>query len=346
MAHVSKETLRRLAAGDAGEAEVERLAQHALACQPCRALAASHLADMAARAKREGPLKALVELTRLESEKAVEALLARADWSSFRGLSRKAQKDRVIQSRACHSWAFLEVLLAELRSASSREESEFLASLASLAVQGMDAKKYPAALKNDFLGGVWTEVANVRRRGAEWQQAAIALRRAEQYLAEGTGSPLPKARTLSITASLRAEQGHLSEAVALLERCRQIYETSRDWPLVARTLVKMAYVLVDVEPERGLALLDKAVPLIPPEDATLQWLAATLRTEGLIETRQVAQALMAFQSAESLLDAQTRPNAKLRSTFTAARLLEALGRAQEAERLFEEVIAGGLEQEG
>jgi hypothetical protein len=35
----------------------------------------------------------------------------------------------------------------------------------------------------------------------------------------------------------------------------------------------------------------------------------------------------------------------LRSTFTAARLLEALGRAKEAEKLFEEVIAEGLEQE-
>jgi hypothetical protein len=155
MVHVSEETLRRLAAGAAGEVEIERLAQHALVCQSCYALAAGHLADMATHLKREGPLKALVELIRLESEKVEETLLARADWSSFRGLTRKAQKDRVIQSRACHSRAFLEVLLAELRSTtSSREESEFLASLASLAVQGMDARKYTAELKNDLLGGV------------------------------------------------------------------------------------------------------------------------------------------------------------------------------------------------
>jgi tetratricopeptide (TPR) repeat protein len=345
MSHVSKETLRRLAAGEAGETEVERLAQHALVCQSCRTLAAGHLADMTALAKREGPLKALVETIRLESEKAVEALLARAEWSTFRGLTRKAQKDRVIQSRACHSWAFLEVLLAELLSASSRDESEFLASLASLAIQGMDAKKYSAALRNDFLGGVWAEVANARRRAAEWQHAAAALRKAEQYLAEGTGNPLPRARVLSVDASLRAEQGHLSEAVALLEQCCRIYETSKNWPLVARTLVQMAYVLVDSEPERGLTLLDKADPLIPAEDATLQWLAETLRTEALIETGQVAQALMTFQRATSLLEAQTRPNARLRNTFTAARLLEALGRAQEAERLFEAVIAEGLDHE-
>jgi len=150
---------------------------------------------------------------------------------------------------------------------------------------------------------------------------------------------------LSITASLREDQGQPDEAVALLEQCKQIYETGREWPWVARTLVQMAYCLIDREPERGLTLLDQASPLIPPEDSGLRWLAATLRTEGLIETRQTAEALMAFQQAESLLVLQTRRDAKQRSTFTAARLLEALGRAQEAESLFEEVIAGDLHYE-
>jgi tetratricopeptide (TPR) repeat protein len=345
MAHVSKAAVGRLAAGEAGEVEIEWLAQHALSCGPCRALIADLVEDMAPHAKREGPLKALIELLKVEREKALEALLARAEWSSFRGLTRKAQRDRVIQSRACHSSAFLEILLAELRSADSRDESEFLASVAILAVQGMDAKKYPAVQKNDLLAGVWIEVANVRRIGAEWHYAAVALRKAEQYLAEGTGEPLPKARAISIAASLRAEQGHLADAMTLLEQCRQIYESNRDWPLVAHTLVKMAYFLVDQEPERGLTFLDKAGPLIPPEDVTLRWLAATLRTECLIQTGQVAHALVVFQQAKALLEAQRRPNAKLRSTFTAARLLEALGRAKEAERLFEEVIAEGLERE-
>ncbi len=345
MAHVSKEALWRLVTGKAAEIEAEMLAQHALTCQLCRALVAGHIEDIAARVTREGPLKALVELTRTDSEKALDILLARAEWSSCRTLTRKAQKDRVIQSRACHSWAFVEVLLVELRSASSWEESEFLANLATLAVQGMDARKYPTALKNDLLAGVWTDVANARRIATEWNHAAVALRKTEQYLSAGTGNPLPKARVLSITASLREDQGYPSEAVALLEQCRQIHETSKDWSLVARTLVQMAYVLIDQEPERGLTLLDQASPLIPAEETTLRWLAATLRTEGLIETGQVAQALIAFQWAESLRDFQTRPDAKQRSTFTAARLLEAMGRTPEAERLFEEVIAGDLHHE-
>lgn len=345
MAHVSQEALQRLTQGEAGEIEVEGWAKHALACQPCRALVAGHLEDMAARAKREGTLKALVELIRKEIEEALEGLVARAEWSSFRELTRKAQRDRVIESRACHSPAFLEILLAELRSASFWKDAEFFGSLALLAVQGMDEKKRPAALKNDLLAEVWTELANTRRIGSEWHHATAALQKTEQYLADGTGNPLLRARMLSIAASLRAEQGHLSEAVALLERCRQIYETSKDWAWVARTLVQMAYILLESEPERELVLLDQASPLIPAEDTTLRWLAANLRTEGLIEIGQIDQALLVFQEAESLLPAQTRPNAKLRNTFTAAHLLEALGRTKEAERLLEEVIAGYLEGE-
>ncbi|HEY2292930.1 MAG TPA: hypothetical protein VGM86_19680 [Thermoanaerobaculia bacterium] len=345
MAHVANEEIRRLAAGETGEIEAEGLAQHALSCQPCRARIADLVEDIAPRAKREGALKALVEVIRVEREKALDDLAARAEWSSFRGLTRKAQRDRVIQSRACHSRAFLEILLAELRSAGSWKDSEFFANLALLAVRGMDAKECPTPFKNDLLAGIWTELANTRRIGSEWHHATVALQKAEQFLAKGTGNPLPLARRLSIAASLRAEQGHLSEAISLLERCRQIYETSKDWPWVARTLVKMAYTLMETEPERGLVLLDQAAPLIPTEDATLRWLAANLRSGGLIELGQIEQALLVFQEAESLLALQTRPNAKLRYTFTAARLLEGLGRTKEAEKLLEEMIAEGLERE-
>src|ERR1700760_2002156 len=114
MSHISNEVLRRLEAGEAGEMEAEDLAKHALSCPPCRARIADLVEDLAPYAKREGQVKALVELIRGEREKALEGLVARAEWSSLRGSTQKAQRERVIQSRACHSRAFLEILLAEL----------------------------------------------------------------------------------------------------------------------------------------------------------------------------------------------------------------------------------------
>jgi hypothetical protein len=52
----------------------------------------------------------------------------------------------------------------------------------------------------------------------------------------------------------------------------------------------------------------------------------------------------AFAVAERLRPAHDRPSATLRSTFIAARLLEALGHSKHAETLFDSVVADDLEQ--
>ncbi len=341
MAHVTKEELLR--ASKAGRADVARVAAHLSTCLACRSLAESLLRDPANPAVREVPLRTLLELAAFERKTAVERLLARAELAELQRHTRGAQKERVILSRSCHTPAFLDVLLQALRSSRTREEKESLASLAVLAAQGMDAKD-GAALKNDLLATIWVETGNARRINGEWNHAQMALRRAEEYFEAGTGNPALNARWLSILASLRTDQGVRDEAMAHLEKCQGIYEKRSDWPLVARTLVQMAHCVVDHDPQRGLAFLDRAGVFLPPEDATLRWLAVSLRTECLVTLGRVEEALRAFAEAELLRPLHPRPSANLRSAFTAGRLLEALGRVREAEALFEEAVAGDLER--
>lgn len=342
MAHISREELLR--ASEAGRAEIARLAPHLSICPACRSLAEGLLKDRALPVTREVPLKTLLELAAFERETAVEQLLARAEWAGIRKLTKGAQKERVIRSRSCHTRAFLEVLLTDLRGPHSREESEALASLAVLAAQGMELKNDSAASRNDLLARVWIDTGNARRTNGEWHHAQNALLRGEHYRETGTGAPYLHARWLSITASLRIDQGTREEAMVHLEQCRSIYEDRGDWPLVARTLVKMAHCMVDDDPARGLDLLDRARIFIPTEDAGLRWLAESNRAECLIWLRRVDEALLTFEEAERLRPLHYRPNAKLRSTFTAARLLEALGYMQDAEVLFDEVVTGDLEK--
>jgi len=342
MPHITREELLR--ASEAGRTEIEGLAPHLSTCFSCRALAASLLEDRAIPATREVPLKTLLELARFERETVVAQLLARAEWAGMRRLTKGAQKERVIRSRSCHTSAFLDVLLAYLRAPHSREESEFLANLAVLAAQGTYFKNDSAASKNDRLAGVWIDTANTRRINGEWQHSQTALLRAMHYHETGTGNPYLHARWLSITASLRIDQGARAEAMSYLAQCRSIYEGRSDWPLVARTLVKMAHCMVDDDPARGLDLLDKARVFIPSEDAGLQWLVESNRAECLIWLRRVDEALLAFEEAERLRPLHYRPNSKLRSSFTAARLLEALGHMREAEVLFDEVVTGDLQK--
>ena len=340
MVHVSREELLR--ATEAGRAEIARMASHLSVCTLCRALASSLLRERAIPEKREVPLKTLLELAKFERETAVEQLLARAELIALGTLPRGAQKERIIKSRSCHTFAFLNALTTALRTPRSRDKAESLSNLLSMAVQSADFKS--DSLKNDFLATIWIETANARRINGELTHAQTALLRAERHTEVGTGNPVIKARWLSITASLRMDQGQPNEALALLNQCLSIHEDRSEWPLFARTLVKMGHCLVDNDPERGLAMLDKASVLVQAEEAGLRWLLESTRTECLLTLGRVDDALSAFEHAELLRPLHYRSNTKLRSTFTSARVLEALGSMPEAGTLFEEVVEGDLER--
>jgi hypothetical protein len=122
-----------------------------------------------------------------DDEKLIGPLLARARWSLIRRETRREQQARVAASPECHTRAFADLLLSELGVAGSRDEAEFIAHLALRAAEGMAES---AALTEDYLAHVWTEVANVRRIAAEWNHAQAALRRADEHLARGSGDPL------------------------------------------------------------------------------------------------------------------------------------------------------------
>jgi tetratricopeptide (TPR) repeat protein len=341
MTHLSGTELLR--ASKAGRVEVERMAHHLAACPACRALAADCLDDRALPERRAAPIRGLLELAAFERQAAVDRLLARAEMAGLARQSRGAQKAQAIRSPACHTPAFIDLLIAAVRAPHARDEAEFLSSLAILAVQRMEEKKNSAAFKNDLLGTVWIETGNARRIHGEWGNAQTALARAADHLERGTGNPALKARWLTITASLQNDRGARGEAMVSLEECLLIHEARRERVLFARTLVKMAHCAVDHEPARGLAFLDRAIISIPADDPTLRWLAESNRAECLVSLGRTEEALAAFSEAERLRPLQQRPNGSVRSVFTAARILEALGCPKEAEILFEEAIAGDID---
>jgi tetratricopeptide (TPR) repeat protein len=342
MAHVTKAALLRIS--EAGRAEIARMAAHLAACPACRSLAAGMLGDRGASAKRAPLLKIMAELAAFEKAMAAERLLAKAELAELRRQRPGAQKERVILSRFCRSAAFVDALLDALRAPRSREESESLAALTLLAAQGIDPAEGSEAFKNDLLAMIWTETANARRLRGEWQPARTALLRAGEYGALGTGEESIKARRLSIAGSLQCDQGRRDEAMASLEECWRAYARCGEWPQVGRTLVKMAHCIADDDPERALNLLDRAHVYIPPEDAGLLALMGRIRADCLVTLGRPEDALRAFAEAERLRPLHDRPSAALRSTFIAARILEALGRMREAEALFDEVVSGDLEQ--
>ena len=284
-------------------------------------------------------IREAVKLADAEAGLHVSSLLARAEWENLRRLPKDAQRDRLVLSRACHTREFLSLLLSVVKQPSNRAEAETAARLSILSIKGLDRGKWSDFEGEKLAAIVWIELANSRRLAAEWDAADDALKRASPLIKDS----LVEARWLSISASLQSDRGFGSDAIEKLEKCRCLYEAENDWLSVARTLVQMGHILVDSDPKRGIAALERARPLISGRDPLLLWLLELIKTECLIETSQIFQALDAFRAAEALKKFHPRPRAEIRSKFTGGRILEALGHRVEAERLFEEVVAQDLE---
>jgi len=350
MAHLGLEVLRRILAGQRGAGEVETALEHLVACDLCRAQAGSLIAELRAQSPRlreEGPLQLVFELIDREHQWGVESLAAVAEWAELRRMpNRRSQRERVRMSKACHTVAFFNLILSDLKGESSWEEAEFLAGLALLVIEGMSQRQQiTQASSNDLQAEVWTAVANSRRRAAEWKRAHQALANAERFLKEGTGDLLLEAGFLSIAASTLAEEGQEAKALEALERCKAIYDGCSEWALLGRTLIQIANVLVETQPTNSLEALNHAAPLISAEDSYLTLLADLLRVKCLIELQKPTEALQIYRRCSGLLIAEPRLRLRIRGRFTCAQLLNAFGSKQQAERLFNEVVESDIEHE-
>ena len=345
MSHLGQEAMRRILGGEAGPQEVEAAAEHLVSCEACRGLAGALAGEM--RVPAEGPLQLVLGLIDRERQWAVDYLAAVVESTELRRLpNRRSQRDRVRMSKACHTIAFFQLVLGDLKDTSSWDEAEFLAGLALLCVEAMSQRQRIApAADHDLKAQVWTAVANARRRAAEWDRMHQALANAERHLKEGTGDPLLEAGFLSITASALANEGRIARALGALSRCKAIYRARSEWALLARTLVQTASVVVDSDPAQALDALDAAAPLLPAADSHLALLADLLRVESLLGAARTAEALQVFRRCSRLLQANPGTRMQIRGRFTGAKLLDALGYNLPAERLYEEVVDREIEHE-
>ncbi len=82
---------------------------------------------------------------------------------------------------------------------------------------------------------------------------------------------------------------------------------------------------------------------IPSSNPRLLVFAEGIRIDGLLAIGAADEALLRFNDLKELHEQFREPLIQIRRRFTAARILEHLGRHQKAETLFQEVIAGDLE---
>jgi tetratricopeptide (TPR) repeat protein len=343
-AHENLEGLRRLFAGEGAPGEIERAAAHLTGCRPCWLLAARALAAEKASggAVLHGALRSIADLHEMEQARLEEWLEAQATWAEIRSLGMKARRDKVRLTRALHTLAFLEVLLEEGGGAPPAESEEFFY-LALLVAAQLPSPTFSVELKNDLCADCCAEIANARRRLAKWPAARDALQKAGQYVEKGKKDGVVQGKVLWRMAALESDLGNVSEAGRLLRQAIGLFEAASQAFLMSTALAQLAYLLLDTDPAESLRVIEECLSLIPPENPRLVVFAESIKIDCLMALGAPQEALLRFYGLKALYEQFREPFIQLRRRFTAARLLEYLGRPQKAERLFQEVIGADLE---
>jgi tetratricopeptide (TPR) repeat protein len=343
--HENLEGLRRVFTDEASPVEAERVAAHLTGCRECWLLATRAMAGHKTTGgiAIPGPLRPLVDLYEMEQTRLEEWLEAQAIWTEVRSLSPKAKRDKVRLTRSLHTLSFLEALLEEGGAAGAPAESEELFYLALLVAGQLPSPRFSVDLKNDLCAECCAEIANARRRSAKWGAARDALKKGAEYARNGSTNGVAEGKLLCVVGALEDDLGNSEEAVGILRQAAGLFEAAAQGFLRSRTFVQLAYILVDVNPAESLQVAEQALSLIPADYPRLVWFAETIRINGLIALGAPHEALLRFNALKVLYEQFREPVIQLRRRFTAARILEHLGRTQRAESLFQEVIASDLE---
>lgn len=291
----------------------------------------------------QGLLRSLLDLHEIEETSVAQRLEAEASWAEIRPLSTKARRDKVRLTRTFHTLSFLDVLLEEGAVAGTPTESEEIFYLAFLVAGQLPSAKYSIELKNDLCAECCAEMANARRRLAKWSAARDALKKGAEYVEKGSKDGIAEGRVLCVAGALEDDLGNTEEAANILRRATKLFETAEEAFFVSRTLVQLAYILVDFEPAESLRIIEEALWLIPANNPRLVMFAEGIRVNCLVNMGASEEALLRFDDLKDLHEQFREPLIQIRRQFTAARILEHLGRHQKAETLFQEVIASDLE---
>jgi tetratricopeptide (TPR) repeat protein len=163
------------------------------------------------------------------------------------------------------SWGLCELLLAKSRELRHTDPAGMLrlAELARQAADSLSPAVHEADQRSDMQARAWSELANAYRLNYDLPQAEMAMARALDLRAQGTGDPLLYARVADLNASLLCHQRRFKEAFRMLDLAYAIHRRHSDVHEVGRTLIlKGLYTGYAGKPEEGLQLLVRGLPMI------------------------------------------------------------------------------------
>lgn len=240
-------------------------------------------------------------------------------------------------------------LLLERAWAEGLEEpaaGEELAALAGELVDQVDPAVFGDEVLNDLRGRAWAFRGNFRRIATDFRDAEEAFRRAEAYLADGSGDLLEQARLYGFRATLCQHHSRFDEARELLRDALQIYLATEEEHLGGRTLIKLGTVANDEgRHEEAMFLMNEGLERIDPEqEPRLVWVAHQNLMTASMELGRFEEAAAQLPTLRRVTAEHATRFDLLRLRWAEGRILVGLGHDARAEAAFLEVRKGFLEQ--
>lgn len=288
-------------------------------------------------------LRGTVDLVFRQREEA-PALLAELDRHPF-----ERQQILIRNNPRFQTLSLAELLLERAWSVGLEEPAagEALAELAVEVVDHVDSRVFGDEVPNDLRGRSWAFRGNFRRIASDFRAAEEAFRRAEAFLADGSGDLLEQARVLVLRASLFLGQSRFDEARELLRDALRIYLAMEEEHLAGRTLIKLGAAANDAgRHEEAIRLLDEGLERIDAEqEPRLLVVAHQNLVAALMHLGRFEEAAAQFPTLRRLTVDHTTRTDLLRLRWTEGHILLGLGHESRAESAFLEVRKGFLDQD-
>lgn len=203
---------------------------------------------------------------------------------------------------------------------------------ADLAVRVAERLPGAEAKRAKGMGYAWAFVGNAQRVANEFPAVDAAFARSRALYAMGQGNApgwFDEARALDLEASLRRDQGRLSEALDLLNRALGSCEVSNR----ARLLLNLAATLEqDGQPQRALLVLEQAQPEVEKEEAPprFRWVLQFNVIKNLIHLNRSAETEALLPELRQLADELDNDLDQLHTRALSGEALAGLKRWDEA----------------
>ncbi|HEX6862664.1 MAG TPA: hypothetical protein VF414_07610 [Thermoanaerobaculia bacterium] len=181
----------------------------------------------------------------------------------------------------------------------------------------------------------WRQYGTALRVQSRLRESDAAFVRAQRFCEEGTGDPPVRAQLCATLLSLRMAQRRFSEAIQLAEEAGRIYQELGDGNALASTLVQKAIAYIYAgEPADAVPILNRAIPLIDPQDTHLLLAACHNLVRCYIDLEKPEQALSLFFEIRSLYREVNDALILLRAGCQEGYMLRDLGHLRAAEAAF------------